>query len=172
MKTPISMWQVGVAASLLLLGQLAAAGPVPDISTAGFGDAKFGMDIEAVERALGRVLVMPKGKSKAQVRKMECSYASVSDLPGVALRFENNQLQQLRVAATGADSRPLLINGLDQICGIALDDALTQLDKLLRKQVGPMETSITPAAYRRRVVPVLARRVIGRLIAAGPGKPE
>ncbi len=90
----------------------------------------------------------------------------------VALRFENNQLQQLRVAATGADSRPLLINGLDELCGIALDDALTQLDKLLRKQVGPMETSITPAAYRRRVVPVLARRVIGRLIAAGPGKPE
>jgi 4-hydroxybenzoyl-CoA reductase subunit beta len=90
----------------------------------------------------------------------------------VALRFENNQLQQLRVAATGADSRPLLINGLDALCGIALDDALTQLDKLLRKQVGPMETSITPAAYRRRVVPVLARRVIGRLIATGPGKAE
>ena len=71
MKNPISMWQAGVAAGLLLLGQLAAAGPIPDISTAGFGDAKFGMDIEAVERALGRVLVMPKGKSKAQVRKMD-----------------------------------------------------------------------------------------------------
>ena len=56
MKTPISMWQVGVAASLLLLGQLAAAGPVPDISTAGFGDAKFGMDVEAVERALAGCL--------------------------------------------------------------------------------------------------------------------
>ena len=38
MKTPISMWQVGVAASLLLLGSLAAAVPRPDISTAGFGD--------------------------------------------------------------------------------------------------------------------------------------
>lgn len=85
----------------------------------------------------------------------------------VALRSENNQLLELRVAVTGADSRPLLINGLDALCGIPLDDALAQLDKLLRKQVGPMETSITPAAYRRRVVPVLARRVIGRLIATG-----
>ncbi|NMM25828.1 MAG: 4-hydroxybenzoyl-CoA reductase subunit beta [Glaciimonas sp.] len=84
----------------------------------------------------------------------------------VALRCENNQLHDLRVAVTGADSRPLLINGLDALCGIALNDALAQLDKLLRKQVGPMETSITPAAYRRRVLPVLARRVIGRLIAA------
>ena len=55
------------------------------------------MDIEAVERALGRVLVMPKGKSKAQVRKMECSYASVSDLPGVDLRFENGRFMYLRV---------------------------------------------------------------------------
>lgn len=85
----------------------------------------------------------------------------------VALRWKNNQLLDLRIAVTGADSRPLLINGLDALCGIALDDALAQLDKLLRKQVGPMETAITPAAYRRRVVPVLARRVIGRLIATG-----
>ncbi|WP_025916228.1 4-hydroxybenzoyl-CoA reductase subunit beta [Herminiimonas sp. CN] len=84
----------------------------------------------------------------------------------VALRVENNQLHDLRIAATGAESRPLLINGLDALCGIPLDDALVQLDKLLRKQVAPMETSITPAAYRRRVLPVLARRVISRLIAA------
>jgi 4-hydroxybenzoyl-CoA reductase subunit beta len=82
----------------------------------------------------------------------------------VALRCDNQQLLELRVAATGADSRPLLINGLDALCGIALDDALAQLDKLLRKQVGPMETTLTPAAYRRRVVPVLARRVIKRLL--------
>ena len=60
MKTSISMWQVGVAASVLL-GPLAANVPRPDVGTAGLGDAKFGMDIEAVERALGRVLVMPKG---------------------------------------------------------------------------------------------------------------
>lgn len=82
----------------------------------------------------------------------------------VALRCDNHQLLELRVAATGADSRPLLISGLDALCGIPLTDALAQLDKLLRKQVGPMETSITPAAYRRRVVPVLARRVIKRLL--------
>jgi 4-hydroxybenzoyl-CoA reductase subunit beta len=84
----------------------------------------------------------------------------------VALRCENEQLRELRVAATGANSRPLLIDGLDALCGIALEDALLQLDKLLRKQVGPMETTLTPAAYRRRVLPVLARRVIGRLLTA------
>lgn len=67
MKNPISMWQAGVAIGLVLLGQLAAAGARPDVSTAGFGDAKFGMDIDAVELALGRVLVIPKGNSKAQL---------------------------------------------------------------------------------------------------------
>jgi 4-hydroxybenzoyl-CoA reductase subunit beta len=82
----------------------------------------------------------------------------------VALHHANGQLLDLRVAATGADSRPLLVNGLDALCGIAVGDALAQLDKLLRKQVGPMETTLTPAAYRRRVLPVLARRLIKRLI--------
>lgn len=47
MKNLISMWQAGVAAGLLL-GQLAAVGPRADISTWGFGDAKFGMDIESI----------------------------------------------------------------------------------------------------------------------------
>ena len=97
MKNPSSIWHAGVAAGLVLLGQLAAAGPGPDVSTAGFGDAKFGMDIDAVERALGRVLVMPTGKSRAQVRKMECSYATAGDLPGVDLRFEKGRFMYVRV---------------------------------------------------------------------------
>lgn len=110
------------------------------------------------------LLGLRSGYQKIRVRgALDFPLAGVA----VALRLENNQLLELRVAVTGADSRPLLINGLEALCGIALDDALAQLDKLLRKQVGPMETSITPAAYRRRVVPVLARRVIGRLIATG-----
>ena len=74
----------------------------------------------------------------------------------------------MRIATTGADSRPLLISGLDELCGLPLEDALTRLDKLMRKQVGPMETTLTPASYRRRVMPVLARRLINRLLAAVP----
>lgn len=83
----------------------------------------------------------------------------------VALRVEDGKLLDLRIAITGADSRPLLATGLDELCALPLDEALTRLDKLVRKQVGPMETTIAPATYRRRVVPVLARRLIHRLIA-------
>ena len=101
MKNPVSICQVGVAAGLVLLvllSQLAAAGPGLDVSTAGFGDAKFGMDIDTVERALGRGLALNKGNSKAQVRKMECSYAALSDLPGVNLRFEKGRFMAVYVS--------------------------------------------------------------------------
>jgi 4-hydroxybenzoyl-CoA reductase subunit beta len=83
----------------------------------------------------------------------------------VALRCEGGQVRDLRVAATGAGSRPVVIEGLAELEGLPLEEALAKLDKAMRKQVGPMETTLTPATYRRRVMPVLAKRVIGRLLA-------
>jgi len=82
----------------------------------------------------------------------------------VSLRVEGGSMRELRIAVTGADSRPLFISGLGELCALPLDDALVQLDKLIRKQIGPMETTLTPAAYRRRVTPALARRLIRRLL--------
>lgn len=82
----------------------------------------------------------------------------------VALRAEGGSLRELRVAVTGADSRPVFINGVAELCALPLDDALAQLDKLIRKQIGPMETTLMPATYRRRVAPALARRLIRRLL--------
>lgn len=82
----------------------------------------------------------------------------------VALHAEGGRMRDLRIAFTGADSRPLFITGLGELCALPLDEALAQLDKLIRKQIGPMETTLTPAAYRRRVAPALARRLIHRLL--------
>jgi len=92
-------------------------------------------------------------------------------LAGVAvgLSCDGSDLRELRIATTGADSRPLAISGLDELIGLPLEEALGRLDKLMRKQVGPMETTLTPAAYRRRVMPVLARRLIRRLLADSRG---
>ena len=61
------------------------------VSTGGLGDADFGMDIDAVERAIGKTLVLPKGKSKAQLRGSACSYARLADLAEVLLRFEHGR---------------------------------------------------------------------------------
>jgi CO/xanthine dehydrogenase FAD-binding subunit len=68
---------------------------------------------------------------------------------------------------TGTDSRPILIAGLDALRGMTPDQAEAPLDKLIRKQIGPMETAQSSASYRRRVVPVLARRLIARLMRTG-----
>lgn len=84
----------------------------------------------------------------------------------VALRREADRLAELRIATTATESRPVLMTGLDALRGATLDDAVGRLDKIIRKQLGMMETQLTPAGYRRRVTPVLARRLVQRLFAS------
>ncbi len=80
----------------------------------------------------------------------------------VALIGDGERLSELHIAVTGTNSRPLLITGLGSLSGNSSDDKAL-IEKLLRKQVGPIETAITPASYRRRSVPVLVMRLIERL---------
>lgn len=83
----------------------------------------------------------------------------------VALRVDGDQIHDLRIATTGTDSRPMMIADLQGVWRMGpQDDA--RLAKLLRHQIGPMETTLTAAAYRRRVVPVLARRLMRQLAGA------
>jgi len=83
----------------------------------------------------------------------------------VALRADDDQIHDLRIATTGTDSRPIMIAELQGVWGTAPEDD-ARLSKLLRQQIGPMETTLTAATYRRRVVPVLARRLMRRLAGA------
>lgn len=84
----------------------------------------------------------------------------------VALKRVNDNMADLRIAVTGTDSRPILMSGLDALRGMSPEQAEAQLDKLIRKQIGPMETALTSASYRRRVVPALAKRLMRRLFDA------
>ena len=83
----------------------------------------------------------------------------------VALRADAGEITDLRIATTGTDSRPLMISGLDGAWRATPEDD-ARIAKLLRQQIGPMETALTAAAYRRRVVPVLARRLMRQLAGA------
>ncbi len=66
-------------------------------------------------------------------RSIEFPLAGVA----VALRREGEQLARLRVAFTGTNPRPLLLEGTDALCGGPLDDeALNRFDALVRRQVG------------------------------------
>jgi 4-hydroxybenzoyl-CoA reductase subunit beta len=82
----------------------------------------------------------------------------------VALRREAGAVMELRVAFTGTNPRPVLLEGTPALCGGALDErVLNGLDALVRDQIMSMKTTFTPGHYRRRVAGVLARRLVTRL---------
>jgi 4-hydroxybenzoyl-CoA reductase subunit beta len=82
----------------------------------------------------------------------------------VALRRDGNTLADLRVAFTGTNPRPVLLDGTTQLCGSKLDERVySGLDELVRDQIMSMKTTFTPGHYRRRVAGVLARRLVERL---------
>jgi 4-hydroxybenzoyl-CoA reductase subunit beta len=82
----------------------------------------------------------------------------------VALRREGDTLADLRVAFTGTNPRPVLLEGTDALHGRPLDEAAFKvLDELVRDQVMSMKTTFTPGHYRRRMAGVLARRLAAGL---------
>ena len=95
-------------------------------------------------------------------RSIEYPVAGVA----VALRRDGDTLADLRVAITGTNPRPVLLEGTRELCGGALDERVFKgLDDLVRDQIMSMKTTFTPGHYRRRVAGVLARRLVQRLFA-------
>jgi len=93
-------------------------------------------------------------------RSIEYPVAGVA----VALRRDGDILADLRVAITGTNPRPVLLEGTRDLCGGPLDSRVFQgLDTLVRDQIMSMKTTFTPGHYRRRVAGVLARRLVQRL---------
>jgi 4-hydroxybenzoyl-CoA reductase subunit beta len=101
------------------------------------------------------------GYDKIRIRKsIEYPVAGVA----VALKREGDTLTDLRVAFTGTNPRPVLLEGTDELTGGPLDDRVFKgLDALVRDQIMSMKTTFTPGHYRRRVACVLARRLLTRL---------
>jgi 4-hydroxybenzoyl-CoA reductase subunit beta len=82
----------------------------------------------------------------------------------VALRRDGDTLADLRVAFTGTNSRPVLLEGTAALCGGKVDARVRSgLDALVRDQIMSMKTTFTPGHYRRRVAGVLAQRLVTRL---------
>ena len=82
----------------------------------------------------------------------------------VALRREGSSLAEIKVALTGTNSCPLLVEGTEALLGAPLDEAaLERLVDLLPKQIQPMTSTFTPPGYRRRVVANLTRSLARRL---------
>jgi 4-hydroxybenzoyl-CoA reductase subunit beta len=106
--------------------------------------------------------------SRCGYRKARVRGAMDFPLAGVAARLvgaPDGRLEELRVALTGTNSRPLLLPGLDALLGHEVDEtALAVLRKLVQKQASPMRTTVTAADYRRQVAAVLAQRLVRDLL--------
>ncbi len=89
----------------------------------------------------------------------------------VALRREGERLAGLRVALTGVSSRPESI-ALDELAGQPLNDAaMAILERQVARGTKAMETSLIDVPYRRRITPILAKRLVRRLWEGGEAGP-
>jgi 4-hydroxybenzoyl-CoA reductase subunit beta len=129
------------------------------------GDGKFYLSLRPGELVTAvRAKNTPGLRSaydKIRIRKsIEYPVAGVA----VALKRDGDKLAHLRVAFTGTNPRPVLLEGTADLCGGKLDARVFKgLDALVRDQIMPMKTTFTPGHYRRRVAGVLARRLLMRL---------
>ena len=86
----------------------------------------------------------------------------------VALAAAGPNVNSLRIALTGTNSRPFLLAGTESFAGRPLDEKLLhEIDRLVQKQVQPMRTTIASANYRRIAAAALARRLVKKLFAEG-----
>jgi 4-hydroxybenzoyl-CoA reductase subunit beta len=106
---------------------------------------------------------------RSAYRKARTRGAMDFALAGVAcaLTLRDGVLAELRVAITGTNSNPILLEGCDDFIGRPVDaEALHELGKKVQKQVSPMRSTVTQSNYRRLVAAVLAQRLLGELAAA------
>lgn len=90
------------------------------------------------------------------------------DIPvaGVAagLGRKGDKITDIRIAITGTNPRPVLLDGTTPLIGSPLDEAFfDKLDKLMSAQIMSMKTTLTPGHYRRKVAAVVARRLTKKL---------
>jgi 4-hydroxybenzoyl-CoA reductase subunit beta len=119
------------------------------------------------DELLLRVLVPAPGSNlvsgyrKARVRSaLEFPLAGVA----IALAVDDGVLTALRVALTGTNAQPIVLDGTQSLLGRPVDDAqATALGKLVQKQVSPMRTTATPSNSRRLVAAALAQRLLRKL---------
>jgi 4-hydroxybenzoyl-CoA reductase subunit beta len=121
----------------------------------------------AADELIAAVLVPPQPPgSRSGYRKARVRGAMDFPLAGVAMRatFDGGVLAELRVALTGTNSRPLLLDGCGELCGAPVDESmLAALGRRIGKQVSPMRTTVVASNYRRQVAIVLAQRLLQEL---------
>lgn len=109
---------------------------------------------------------MDAAKLRSGYRKSRIRKAIDFPLTGVAVALQRDKdaITELRIAITGTNSRPILIDDFEGVIGQEPDEPLL---KAVTKQIGalikPMRTTNLPGNYRRHVTGILAQRLISDL---------
>lgn len=103
------------------------------------------------------------GYEKSRVRgSIEFPLAGVA----IALARDGDSLATLRVALTGTNCCPVLVDDTESLIGRPLDDAaLDDLGRMVKTRIQPMSSTFTSHQYRRRVAVNLAVRLARQLYA-------
>ena len=111
---------------------------------------------------------LPPGSRPSAYEKIRVRGAIDFPLAGVAVAVvDNAKPARLNIAVTGTNSRPFLIDGLDDLNAGQLGEAeLVRIEKAVQKQVSPVRTTMVAGHYRRLAAATLARRLAARLAAA------
>ena len=111
---------------------------------------------------------LPPDAPRSSYEKVRVRGAIDFPLAGVAVALTkaDGAVANLRVALTGTNARPFLLEGTNAFAGRPIDEtALLRLDKLVQKQVQPMRTTSISAHYRRLAAAALTQRLTARLFA-------
>ena len=126
------------------------------------------LTIGADELLVRVVVPAPSADLVSGYRKASVRGAIDFPLAGVAcaVSVHGGMLTELRVAVTGTNSQPFILAGTEALLGRSIDpDLLSELAKLVQKQVSPMRTTVTASNYRRQVAAALAQRLLRELPA-------
>lgn len=113
------------------------------------------------------VLVEKLPGYKTEYRKVRVRGGVDFPLAGVAVAAKTNagEIEDVRIALTGTNSRPVSIEGTEESAGKTVaEDSIKALVKLVRAQSKPMRSTFTPGPYRSKVVANVAKRLLEQLL--------
>lgn len=118
----------------------------------------------------GEILVavhLPAADMVSDYEKIRVRKAVDFPLAGVALAVDRDKSgARLRLAVTGTNSRPFLVDIPDDLLAAPRDEAFfAALDKLVQKAVSPQRSTMIAPHYRRLSVSALAVRLARQMLA-------
>lgn len=166
------------AAALLALGvSIEVAGPcgasVRPLATLFSGDGRWPVALAAGEVVTGVAVPALAPGSGSSYLKLRLRQTIDYPLLGVAavVTLRGGHCESVRVAMTGVERAPVLVDATEQVAGRVLDLRLVEeIGRRARSMAHPVANAcdVTPA-YRRDMVPVFVERALAAALASAGG---